>query len=83
MVALHVSVYKRPPGKACKVEKHTKNCRQQRDVVQHLPIRQTKQDTLIPRATVSLSEQHLAKSLKAAAQNQQNRTFPEGVLNKF
>lgn len=34
------------PGKACKLEKHTKNCRQQRDVVQHPPGRKRKQDSL-------------------------------------
>lgn len=50
-----------------------KNCRQQTDVVQHPSGRKREQDTLIPTAAVSLSEQHLVKSLKAAAQNQRKK----------
>lgn len=61
------------PSKACKLEKHIKNCRQQTDVVQHPSGRKREQDTLIPTAAVSLSEQHLVKSLKAAAQNQRKK----------
>lgn len=60
-VELHVSVSQWLPGKAFKLGKRTKNCRQQSDAVQHLPCRKRKQDTFIP-TTKSLSEQHLAKS---------------------
>lgn len=55
---------------SCKLGKHVKSCRQQKDVVQHLAARERKQDTLIPTATKSLSDQCLAKSLNVAAQNQ-------------
>lgn len=71
MVALHISGCQWPPGKAFKLEKHIKNCRQQRDVVQHLPARKRKQDTLTPTATKKL----WAALSKVAAQNQLKKTL--------
>lgn len=62
------------PGKACKSENRIENCRQLQML---FSIHQAGKENRTPLflTAVSLSEQHLVKSLKAAAQNQKKNSW--------